>query len=197
LTKPTPPLLSGAGILPSSVTPVEYTAGVAVPGDAARVRLGFLAASGWRHAQPLALCSSGCHPSVTPVEYTAGMAVSGLLGLAFLLRTMHRLVLIQEALDGPRPASPPPAPQAGEGGQAPVYVNPSGAMDRVGMFTSRKALRVFRIWTVVFALVGIQMGWVLRPFIGSPHSPTQFFRKGAWGNAYVKLAEIVVGLIGG
>ncbi len=52
-------------------------------------------------------------------------------------------------------------------------------------------------WLVIYAFVGIQMGWVLRPFIGSPDSPTQFFREGAWGNAYVKLAEIVMGLIGG
>jgi len=52
-------------------------------------------------------------------------------------------------------------------------------------------------WLVIYAFVGIQMGWVLRPFIGSPNSPTQFFRDEAWGNAYVKLVQIVVGLFGG
>ncbi len=58
-------------------------------------------------------------------------------------------------------------------------------------------LWLVRSWLVIYAFVGIQMGWILRPFIGSPNVPTQFFREGAWGNAYVKLAEIIVGLISG
>jgi hypothetical protein len=55
---------------------------------------------------------------------------------------------------------------------------------------SRRHLILLRIWLVIYAFVGIQMGWVLRPFIGSPHMPPQFFRQEAWGNAYVKLANI-------
>jgi hypothetical protein len=42
---------------------------------------------------------------------------------------------------------------------------------------------------LIYAFVGIQMGWVLRPFIGQPGVPTTFFRPGAWGNAYVELWE--------
>jgi hypothetical protein len=38
-------------------------------------------------------------------------------------------------------------------------------------------------WLVLFTFIGIQLAWVLRPFIGSPGKPTQFFREGAWGNA--------------
>jgi hypothetical protein len=30
---------------------------------------------------------------------------------------------------------------------------------------------------VLFALVGSQMGWVLRPFIGQPNVPFTFFRE--------------------
>ncbi len=51
-------------------------------------------------------------------------------------------------------------------------------------------------WLIIYAFVGIQMGWVLRPFIGAPNSPTQFFREGAWGNAYVQLAHIIMQLFG-
>lgn len=58
-------------------------------------------------------------------------------------------------------------------------------------------LWLVRSWLIIYAFVGIQMGWVLRPFIGSPDVPTQFFREGAWGNAYVKLAEIIVSLFSG
>ena len=35
---------------------------------------------------------------------------------------------------------------------------------------------VFRIWLIVFALVGSQMGWVLRPFIGAPNTAFTWFR---------------------
>ena len=49
-------------------------------------------------------------------------------------------------------------------------------------------LKLFRIWLILYAFVGIQMGWVLRPFVGDPSKPVQFFRQGAWGNAYVELA---------
>lgn len=48
---------------------------------------------------------------------------------------------------------------------------------------------LLRIWLVLFAFVGVQTAWVLRPFIGQPGLPAQFFRDEAWGNAYVALAE--------
>lgn len=48
---------------------------------------------------------------------------------------------------------------------------------------------LLRIWILLFAFVGIQTAWILRPFVGAPHLPPQFFRAEAWGNAYVALAE--------
>jgi hypothetical protein len=62
---------------------------------------------------------------------------------------------------------------------------------------NRQHRLMLRGWLVIYAFVGIQMGWVLRPFIGNPNSPTQFFREEAWGNAYVQLAQIVIHLFGG
>ncbi|MEX0679681.1 MAG: hypothetical protein WD063_21610 [Pirellulales bacterium] len=50
---------------------------------------------------------------------------------------------------------------------------------------------MLRIWIVVYAVVGIQMGWTLRPFIGDPTSPVQFFREDTWGNAYLILARLI------
>ncbi|MBN2209970.1 MAG: hypothetical protein JW709_01125 [Sedimentisphaerales bacterium] len=52
-------------------------------------------------------------------------------------------------------------------------------------------------WLIIYSFVGIQMGWILRPFIGDPNSPTQFFRSGAWGNAYVQLFNTFWSLVGG
>ena len=48
---------------------------------------------------------------------------------------------------------------------------------------------LLRLWLVIYAFVGVQLGWVLRPFIGHPDLPTSFFREGGWSNAYVFLLE--------
>jgi len=50
---------------------------------------------------------------------------------------------------------------------------------------------LLRAWLVLYIFVGIQMGWVLRPFIGEPTTPPQFFRPEAWGNAYVVVAQML------
>lgn len=55
---------------------------------------------------------------------------------------------------------------------------------------------LLRVWLVIYAFVGVQMAWVLRPFIGDPSQPTRFFRAGAWGNAYVEVARIVLEVLG-
>ncbi len=49
---------------------------------------------------------------------------------------------------------------------------------------------MLRVWIVVYAFIGIQMGWVLRPFIGDPSLPVQFFRSESWGNAYVEVFRL-------
>ena len=46
-------------------------------------------------------------------------------------------------------------------------------------------------WLVVYAFVGIQMAWILRPFVGSPTTPVEFFREDSWGNAYVVVAQLI------
>jgi len=50
---------------------------------------------------------------------------------------------------------------------------------------------MLRLWLITYAFVGVQMGWVLRPFIGAPQHPPSLFREGAWDNAY----EIVVKMV--
>jgi hypothetical protein len=50
-------------------------------------------------------------------------------------------------------------------------------------------------WLGIYVFVGIQMGWILRPFIGAPSAPVQFFRSGDLGNAYVVVAELIYGAI--
>jgi len=56
---------------------------------------------------------------------------------------------------------------------------------------------MLRSWLVIYIFVGVQMGWVLRPFIGNPDQPIQFFREDGWTNAYVAVAEIILGALSG
>ena len=50
---------------------------------------------------------------------------------------------------------------------------------------------MLRAWIVIYVFVGIQMGWVLRPFIGNPLAPVQFFREGSWSNAYEAVFQMI------
>ena len=94
--------------------------------------------------------------------------------------------------------------------RAAILVN--AVMFGVASFSAQQLLRRFyrplvehkdahrwlrRAWLVIYAFVGTQMAWILRPFIGAPGTPTHFFRQEAWGNAYVKLAETIWQAFGG
>ena len=90
-------------------------------------------------------------------------AVSGLLGLRYMLVTLNRLSLAAQESVAPGAM---PDPQ----GAPPVPPLPaSGALENAGRLIGRDVRAVFRVWVVVFGLVGVQMAWVLRPFLGSPH----------------------------
>jgi len=105
--------------------------------------------------------------------------VAGVLGLAFLLQTLHRLTIVREQVTE---AVPSPAPAASGENVPSAEAKPAeppsaGALDRLeGHVFGRHVKNVFRCWVVVFALVGAQMSWVLRPFVGSPNLPFEWFR---------------------
>jgi hypothetical protein len=97
-------------------------------------------------------------------------AVAGLLGLMFLLQTLHRLSLVDELLKPEKEEMSAPEPPA-------AAPEASGALDRIeGRVLSGHVKAVFRAWIIVFGLVGVQMAWVLRPFIGDPARPFSWFR---------------------
>lgn len=54
-----------------------------------------------------------------------------------------------------------------------------------------------RSWILVYAFVGIQASYVLRPFIGNLDTPISFFRKDSFENAYVKIFELASDVIHG
>ena len=143
-------------------------------------------------------------------------ALAGVLGLFFLLQTLHRITSLDlfrepevieptDAVQGPtepaaadeeekednseqqreyygaHPSAPPPVPTApgrrtGRS-KARSQRESLGALERLeGLVLSGHVKTVFRTWVIVFALVGAQMSWVLRPFIGDPDSPFAWFR---------------------
>jgi hypothetical protein len=92
--------------------------------------------------------------------------VSGVLGLMFLLQTLQRLsVLDSETTGTPGTGSD----HMGDG--------PTSALDALeGRVLGKHVKLVFQVWVIVFGLVGAQMGWVLRPFIGNPGLPFVWIR---------------------
>ena len=131
-------------------------------------------------------------------------AVSGIIGLSFLLQTLHRLSVSMEPYNPPGyPPTPPPL-----SGQAAVPVETTpvdgptpagmpGALDRMqGQVVGRNVKTVFRIWVIVFGLVGAQMSWVLRPFIGDPELPFSWFRP-RQGNFFEDVWHALQRLLGG
>ncbi len=100
--------------------------------------------------------------------------VAGVLGLLFLRQTLHRLTTPD------RNSVPPPKENLEEEqviapGDEPASVTSRSPLDMPeGQSLGRHTRSVFTCWMIVFALVGAQMGWVLRPFIGAPHLSSGF-----------------------
>ena len=56
---------------------------------------------------------------------------------------------------------------------------------------------MLRTWIVIYVFVGVQMAWVLRPFVGDPMSPVQFFRQDSWSNAYEVVIQMIWDVLNG
>jgi hypothetical protein len=96
-------------------------------------------------------------------------AIAGFFGLGFMLQTLHRMTLAQEISESaPRQTATEgaAAEEGGEGSVAPPPLPPSPAPARERVWSRRSTRLVFPIWLIVFSLVGAQMSWVLRPFVG-------------------------------
>jgi hypothetical protein len=51
------------------------------------------------------------------------------------------------------------------------------------------------LWLAIYIFVAIQMAWVLRPFVGDPNLPVEFFRRDKWGNAYLVVARLIYDIV--
>jgi|GEM_PF-221252 len=129
----------------------------------------------------------------------AVFAVAGFLGLGFLMQTLNRLHHAQVGARTPDGSSAFPAPAPSLGGESPSEVFPAGpkpgAIDRIpGVEIGGSVRLVFVIWIVVFGLVGAQMGWILRPFIGSPKDEFTWLRPRE-SNFFEAVSEVFAGTV--
>ncbi len=117
--------------------------------------------------------------------------IAGIIGLKVLLTMLSSL----EAAQSPMSAAPPEpnkAPEAQNGSAQTTTVQPA----LPSMYRERTAAsKTFLVWVVIYALVGAQMGWILRPFIGRPDLPFQLFR-GREANFFVDVLRTLAQLLG-
>ncbi|WP_432980812.1 hypothetical protein [Dactylosporangium sp. CA-233914] len=52
------------------------------------------------------------------------------------------------------------------------------------------SMTLLNVWILLFGFVGTQLAWTLRPFLGSPDKPFEFFRK-IEGNFYVDMVRAI------
>jgi hypothetical protein len=107
--------------------------------------------------------------------------VAGGFGIDFLWRTMVKLTARSLPLRAGRIAQPDSERQAtqratdqSEGAE--LVLEFEEAETDASAVPDRGVNTVFRLWLLAFVLVGTQMSWVLRPFIGSPDRDFAWFR---------------------
>ena len=107
--------------------------------------------------------------SITSTSYpfilvlnVATFLVAGGFGFDFLWRTMVKLTMRTV----PPRTVPPPVTTPSENVQPSSTEGPEDAERISPGVADRAVIKVFALWIMAFALVGMQMAWVLRPFIG-------------------------------
>ncbi len=102
--------------------------------------------------------------SVTSANYpfilllnVAVFGCAGAFGITFLLRTLNTLTRTLRSSDA-------------------IPTDADGSLPPIRPRVSPPTQTVFYAWVAVFGLVGAQMSWVLRPFIGSPNTSFSWFR---------------------
>jgi hypothetical protein len=59
----------------------------------------------------------------------------------------------------------------------------------------KQAVRILAVWSIVFGIVGTQMAWSLRPFVGTPGMEFEWFRNFEHGNFYESVFDSIGGLL--
>ncbi len=124
------------------------------------------------------------------------LAIAGIIGVSFLYRTLCRVLDAQAAAEA---VAAPPAPAEHLPGEDYDPHHPPRLLPLRSAPPPRRtgdaASVIFAIWMIVYGLVGTQMGWLLRPFIGSPNQPFELFRVRE-GSAFESITQSLGRLMG-
>jgi hypothetical protein len=112
---------------------------------------------------------------------TALLGVAGLIGMAFLivrLRGAGRPDRAEGAAHEPEPVGPPEVAGVDLPPRIAAWSKAQARRPQFGDFSTgaRRGSGLLQLWIVIYGLVGVQMAWVLRPFIGNPDGPMALFR---------------------
>jgi hypothetical protein len=111
------------------------------------------------------------------------LGLSGVIGLGFLLNTLRKMARTA-ALDRERRDA---AELQARGDEAAPATTEAEQVSSANL--------IFQVWVIIFGLVGAQMSWLLRPFIGHPGGPITFFRPRE-GNFFQSVLEHISQLLG-
>lgn len=111
------------------------------------------------------------------------LGIAGMVGLGFLLKALRSSARVQAEKEAP-PVEPEPPPVVRPDESEKETAWNAAARYAARLERSRQVVRdressaqwIFRVWVIIYGLVGAQMGWVLRPFIGAPGSPFAWLR---------------------
>jgi hypothetical protein len=103
------------------------------------------------------------------------LTLTGIVGLNFLISGLQRM----NALNAP---PLPPVPAAGE--ERPAAQSAERPV----------SMGLIYFWVVLYAFVGTQLAWTLRPFFGDPGRPFSIFRA-IEGNFYVNVMQSLTNLV--
>jgi hypothetical protein len=117
-------------------------------------------------------------------------AIAGVIGLKVLLGMLSRL---EDAQTPPPSRAEDNAGSSGTGTPGQFIAAHSVVLSLNREKSSART--TFQIWLVIYALVGAQMGWILRPFIGAPGLPFEVFRTRE-ANIFVDMVTTIGKLLG-
>ena len=119
-------------------------------------------------------------------------SIAGGLGLGYLLKMLNRHMRIGSS----RMLEQSEQAAAETPSHIEIQTVPKAAALAIRTSTSSAAYAIFRVWVFVFAVVGAQMSWVLRPFIGSPDMEFSWFRDRS-GNFFQAVFHMLTMLLTG
>jgi hypothetical protein len=120
-------------------------------------------------------------------------AFTGLMGVKFLYQAMQ--TIDQLKLPDTQPISQLPSTDDFLPVDNAALQQKTETAQSIQVNNQRTRKRLLQFWLVLYALVGSQLGWTLRPFFGAPSEPFQLFRN-IEGNFYSQVFQSLFTLLG-